>query len=253
MKIGLALGGGATRGMAHLGVLSVLTAACIPIHCVAGCSAGSVIGAVYCAGIALEKMREMAANVRWRRIASRERTNAAIFSFDRLERWMEMELGVLDFSDLKIPLAVIAADISTGERIVLRKGRVAKAVHASCAVPGLVKPVRIDNRLLMDGGIVDNLPAVAARELGADFVIGIDVFEPDYGRSGGPLARGITALETLIRHAGGGVGAVDFLISPKTAGRSFFRFGHFQELISLGEQAAREDLSKLLGSIDNHR
>jgi len=251
MKIGVAFGGGATRGMAHVGVLSVLVEAGIPIHCVAGCSAGSVIGAVYCAGIAPDQMKTMAANVRWRRIASRDQTKAGIFTFDRLERWMEMELGAIDFVDLEKPLAIVAADISTGERIVLRTGRVAKAAHASCAVLGLIRPVEIDGRLLMDGGIVDNLPSAAARELGADFVIGVDVFEPSYERNGGLLGKGITVLETLIRNTGGGIGTADFLISPKTAGRSFFRFGQFRELIALGEQTAREDLPSLMRCIEN--
>ncbi|MGB3717935.1 MAG: patatin-like phospholipase family protein [Candidatus Promineifilaceae bacterium] len=251
MKIGLAFGGGATRGMAHLGVLSVLVDAGIPIYCVSGCSAGSVIGAVFCAGLPLEDMKKMAGNVRWRRIASRDRSRWGLFSFDRLERWLMMVLGDIDFSDLEIPLAIVTADVSTGERIVLRKGRLAKAVHASCAVPGIVNPVQIDGRTLMDGGMVDNLPVTAAREMSADYVIGIDVFEPNYKRDGGPLAQGVMAIETLIRHAGGGIGMADYLISPNTAGRSFLRFSQYPELISLGERAAWQSLPSLLASIED--
>jgi NTE family protein len=161
-----------------------------------------------------------------------------------------MVLGDIDFSDLEIPLAVVAADTATGERIVLRKGRLAKAVHASCALPGIVNPVQIDGRTLMDGGIVDNLPVTAARKMGADYVIGVDVFEPNYRPEGGPLAQGIMAIETLIRHAGGGIGMADYLISPKTAGRSFVRFRQTPELILLGERAARQNLPSLLASIE---
>ena len=249
MKIGLALGGGATRGMAHLGVLSVLVDSGIPIDFVAGCSAGSVIGAVYCAGIPVEEMKKMAVNVRWRRVASRNRSQWGFVSFAKLERWLMMVLGDLDFSDLKMPLAIVTTDALTGERVVLQKGRLAKAVHASCSVPGIVQPVQVDDRLLMDGGIVDNLPVSAARELGADYVIGADVFEPDYQRQGGPLARGAAAIETLIRHAGGGFGSADFLITPNTAGRSFIRFSRHHELISLGEEAASRSLPALEESI----
>ncbi len=237
--------------MAHLGVLSVLVDAGIPIYCVSGSSAGSVIGAVFCAGLPLEDMKKMAAHVRWRRIASRDRSRWGLFSFDRLERWLMMVLGDIDFSDLDMPLAVVAADVSTGERVVLRKGRLAKAVHASCALPGLVNPVQIDGRTLMDGGIVDNLPVTAAREMGADYVIGIDVFEPNYRPDGGPLAQGVMAIETLIRHAGGGIGMADYLISPNTAGRSFVRFSQYPELISLGERAAWQSLPGLLASIED--
>ena len=93
---------------------------------------------------------------------------------------------------------VIASDADTGERVVLCSGRVAPAVRASCSVPGLVTPVEIDGRQLVDGGIVDNLPADAVREMGADYVIGVDVFEPHYHRTWGPLARGLTGVESLV-------------------------------------------------------
>jgi NTE family protein len=250
MKIGLALGGGATRGMAHLGVLSALDEASIPIDCVAGCSAGSVIAAVYCSGLSIEKMKAMAGFVQWRRIASRNRTQWGFFSFDRLERWLTMVLGDIEFSDLKTPLAIVVCDAMIGERIVLREGRIAPAVHASCAVPGIINPVEIDGRLMMDGGIVDNLPVTAAREMGADYVVAVDVFQPNYLRDGHPLARGLTAIETLIRHAGGGIGMADYLIEPHTVGQTFFGFKNYRELISIGEHAAGQALPDLLNSIE---
>jgi len=253
MKIGLALGGGATRGMAHLGVLSILDGVGFPVDCIAGCSAGSVIAAVYCSGLSTDKMKDMAGYVRWRRIASRNRTRWGFFSFDRLERWLTMVLGDLEFSDLKIPLAIVVCDAMTGERIVLREGRLAPAIHASCAVPGIVNPVEIDGRLLMDGGIVDNLPVSAASELGADFVVATDVFEPNYLRSGNPLARGLTAIEIVIRHAGGGIGTEDYLIEPRTAGQSFFGFKNYHELISIGEQAAVQALPGLMKAIEERK
>jgi len=253
MKIGLTLGGGATRGMAHLGVLSVLDEAGIPFDYVSACSAGSVIAAVFCAGMSTREMNKIAEFVQWRRIASRNRTSWGLFSFERLERWLTMVLGDLDFSDLEIPLAIVVADATTGERIVLKEGRLAKAVHASCAVPGFVNPVLVKDRLLMDGGIVDNLPVSAAREMGADYVIASDVFEPNYQRTGGPLARGITAVETLIRCAGGGIETADFLLAPHMPGHSFFSFKQYRKLITIGEQAASDNLSSLKESIGEYR
>lgn len=253
MKIGLTLGGGATRGMAHLGVLTVLDEASIPFDYISACSAGSVIAAIYCAGFSTREMNQMSEYVQWRRIASRNRTSWGLFSFDRLERWLMMFLGDLDFSDLEIPLAIVVADAKTGERIVLKEGRVAKAVHASCAVPGFVNPVLVNGRLMMDGGIVDNLPVSAAREMGADYVVASDVFEPNYERIGSPLARGITAVETLIRYAGGGIETADYLIAPHMPGHSFFSFKHYREFISIGEQAASDNLSMLKNSIAEHR
>jgi NTE family protein len=251
MKIGLALGGGAARGLTHLGVLSVLVEAGIPIHAVSGCSAGSIVGAVFCAGFSVEEMMAMAVHVRWRRIADLNRTRSGFISLDRLERWLTMVLGDIDFSDLEIPLAVVTVDVSTGERIVLREGRLARAVHASCSIPGIMNPVQVGERTLMDGGLVDNLPVAAARELGADFIIGVDIFEPNYGRDSSPIAQGIMAIETLVRHAGGGIGMADFLISPSTAKYSYVRFGQLEELIAVGERAARNCLPDLMASIDD--
>jgi len=248
-RIGLALSGGAVRGLAHLGVLSVLIKAGIPIKYVAGCSAGAILGAVYCAGMPWEEMYALTSYLTWRRLATPVKTPEGLLNFDRLERWITMLIGDLDFADLDIPFAVVTLDVQSGERVVLREGRVAKAVRASCSIPGVFTPVEINGRLLADGGIVDNLPVDAARDLGAQFVIGVDVFEPLYSRARGPLGKGLTALETLVRNAGGGVGQADFLISPETAGKTYIRFSKHHELVSLGEEAAARNLSCLLEEI----
>jgi NTE family protein len=253
MRIGLALGGGAVRGLAHLGVLSTLLRAGISFDYVAGCSAGAVIGASYCAGLPMERIEELAPRMAWRFLARPSRSRLGLFSFERLERWVVMMIGDLEFEELEVPLALIASDAYSGERVVLCSGRVAPAVRASCSIPGLFTPVEIDGRHLVDGGIVDNLPADAVREMGADYVIGVDVFEPHYHRSWGPLARGLTAVETLVRHAGGGVDRVDCLIRPKTAGYSYHSFSRFPELLALGTVAAEEALPALLADLQQAR
>ncbi len=250
-SVGLALSGGAARGMAHLGVLSVLERATIPIDCVAGCSAGAILGAVFCAGNSSEQIRALAPFMSWRRLARVVNSPKGFLSFEKLERWLMMLLGDIEFSDLKIPLAVVAMDVNTGERVVLKEGRVAPAVRASCSIPGFVMPAEVNGRLLADGGIVDNLPIDAARELGADFVIGIDVFEPYYQRAKGPIGKGLTAIETLVRNAGGGVGRADFLITPRTASHTYVRFSKYNELIALGEVAAEKSLPSLIQQLSS--
>ncbi len=151
---------------------------------------------------------------------------------------MVMLLGDIKFRDLALPFAVVAMDAISGERLIIRQGRVAAAVRASCSIPGIVTPVEVDGRLLSDGGVVDNLPVDGARALDAEYVIGVDVFEPHYRRNRGPLGKGLTAIETMVRNSGGGVHRADFLIAPKTAGQTYARFSHYEELILLGEQAA---------------
>jgi NTE family protein len=236
--------------MAHLGALSVLVKAGIAIDYVAGCSAGALLGAVFCAGMPVEQILDAAPYIAWRRMARPVKSSQGLVTFDKMARWLVMMLGDVHFVDLEIPLVIVATDWDSGERVVLKEGRVAPAVQASCSIPGVVTPVELDGRVLVDGGIVDNLPVKAARELGADYVIGVDVFVPNYKRAWGPLAHGLTAIETLVRNAGGGVGTADFLISPKTAGRTYMRFSHYKELIALGEVATKDSLPCLLAEID---
>ena len=231
--------------MAHVGVLQAFCDADIPIDCVAGCSAGSILGALYCAGVPMERIQSYVPYITWRRIAGLAHSDQGILTFEKLERLMVMLLGDIEFRELALPFAVVAMDAVTGERLIIRQGRVAPAVRASCSIPGVVTPVEVDGRLLSDGGIVDNLPVDGARALDADFVIGVDVFEPHYRRNRGPLGKGLTAIETMVRNTGGGVQRADFLIAPKTAGQTYARFSRYKDLILLGEQAAWDKLPLL--------
>lgn len=252
-QVGLALSGGAARGLAHIGVLSTLVRNRVPIDCIAGCSAGAILGATYCAGMSIRQIHALAPYINWRRLATPVKSEVGFLSFEKLERWLVMLLGDLEFADLRLPFAVVAMDMVSGERVIIRDGRIARAIRASCSVPGIVTPVIIDGRLLGDGGVVDNLPVDVARDLGADFVIGVDVFEPYYNRARGPLGKGLTAIETLVRNSGGGVGRADFLIAPRTAGKTYIRFSHHKELVALGEAAAESSLPYLNQHLRNWR
>jgi NTE family protein len=201
----------------------------------------------------IERIRSLAPGISWRRIAEIARSDQGLLTFEKLERLMVMLIGNVEFKELELPFAVVAMNAVTGERLIIREGRVAAAVRASCSIPGLVTPVEYEGRLLVDGGIVDNLPVDAARALDADFVIGVDVFEPHYRRNRGPFGKGLTAFETLVRNTGGGVGRADFLIAPKTAGRTYIRFSRYKELEILGQQAAHDRLPLLQRIIAEHR
>lgn len=249
MRVGLALSGGAARGLAHVGVMQTLIEAEIPIDCIAGCSAGSILGSLFCAGMSMDRIRSLVPNITWRRISGLANSSQGLLTFEKLERLMIMLIGDIEFHDLKLPFATVTMDVVTGERIILREGRLAPAVRASCSIPGVVTPVEIDGRLMGDGGVVDNLPVDGALALEADFVIGVDVFEPHYLRTRGPLGKGLTAIEMMVRNSGGGVHRANFLISPKTAGQTYVRFSHYEQLISLGRQAARESLPELRKSL----
>lgn len=246
MHVGLALGGGVARGLAHIGVLSVLEEAGVPIDCIAGTSMGAIIGSAYCAGLSVDDLREIAARTGWWHVSRPLLSFGGFVTFQKLERWIEDNIGEFDVHDLAIPFAAVASDLISGERVVLSSGRLCTAVRASCSVPGFVSPVEIDGRMLVDGGITDNIPADVARLLGADFVIGVDIFMPALRRRLGPFGQGLAAVETLVRHAGKGSNECDVLIVPHMEGRSYFKFSDYKQLIALGEQATREQLPAIL-------
>lgn len=165
--LGLALGGGAVLGFAHIGVLAALDEAGIDFDCIAGTSAGAIVGALYAFGRSPNELREILSPLTWRKVSGFSRTSKGLLSNEPVAELIEAELGDPRIEDAEIPLAVVAADIHTGERVVLRDGPVGPAVRASAAIPGIYTPVEIGDRVLVDGGIVDNVPVDAVRAMGA--------------------------------------------------------------------------------------
>ncbi len=249
IRVGLALGGGVARGLAHIGVLSALEEAGVPIDCVAGTSMGAIIGASYCAGLDIGDLRQIAARTGWWQVSRPLLSAGGFVTFMRLEQWLIDNIGEFDVCDLAIPFAAVASDLISGERVVLDQGRLCTAIRASCSVPGFVPPVELDGRMLVDGGITDNIPADVARLLGADYVIGVDIFMPALRRRLGPFGQGLAAVETLVRHAGKGSNECDALIIPHMEGRSYFKFSDYERLIALGEEATRQQLPAILEAL----
>lgn len=248
-RLGLALSGGVARGPAHIGVLNVLAQANIHIDYVAGVSAGSLIGAAYCAGLPLDQLNQLALQVGWRRLASLVWPRTGFVSFKKLERFLIAQIGDVRFDQLKKPFAVGVTNLLTGEPLSLNDGPVASAVHASCAVPGFVVPVERDGLLVGDGGASCNVPGYIVRAMGADYVIGVDLMMPHLRRRGGPFRFGLLGFETLVQRSGGGLTSVDCLIQPDLAGVNFLKFHRVQHLIEKGEAAARQQLDTILAAL----
>lgn len=244
-SVGLALGGGAARGLAHIGVLAALEEAAIPIDCISGTSMGAMIGAAYCAGIELPELMEIAANTGWRHISTFTWPHQGLLSFAKMEDWIVNLIGDVDVCDLAIPFAAMATDIETGQKIMLNEGPAAKIIRTSCSVPGVVEPVKFNGRLLCDGGVSDNVPVEAARFLGADYVIGVDVFAPAYRGFLGPLGVTMAAVETLVENAGSGAITSDCLIVPDLVGQSYIRLSKYDEFIQAGRRATQEKIPEI--------
>lgn len=248
-RIGLALGGGVARGMAHIGVLKVLEQAGIPIDYVAGTSAGSIMGAMYCAGLPVEQIKARALKLRWWQLARPVWPRLGFVNFNPLARWLVATLGDLRIEDLKIPFTAVAADLDTGEPVRLNSGPLAPAVQASCSVPGFVEPVKLNGRLLGDGSLVDTVPVSILREMGAEYVIGVDIFESTIRPRWGVFGMGFNALEILVRRAGGGTDDADCLISPDLRGKTYLRLSKREEFFLLGEQAAQAHLERIASDL----
>lgn len=250
-RVGLALGGGGARGMAHVGVIRVLEREGISVDCIAGTSVGSLVGAACAAGIGADRLLEIALQFRWRHIARLVWPRQGFFSFDRLETYMVNLVGDLTFADLVIPFAALAADLETGELVILKEGRVAPAVRASCSVPGIATPTEIGGRLLVDGGIVNNLPISVARALGADVVIAVGLGVPPGGYPKGPLRAGVAAIDILLIRAADDPASADVHIPIPVWGLgSLVRTSQRHHLMALGEQAAKQALPAIRAALD---
>src|SRR5712692_6126977 len=172
-RVGLALGGGFARGLAHLGVLKVLVENHIPIDAMAGTSVGSVVAAAYASGCTMDEMLAEARAVRWSDIASWTIPRLGFATNVRMEAMLQRLLRRSRFEELSLPLSVVATDVSTGQAVVFREGELFPPVRASCSFPGLFVPVSYQGRLLVDGAIVGSVPVGALQQMGVDVIVAV--------------------------------------------------------------------------------
>ena len=182
LKIGLALGSGAARGLAHRGVLKALKEDDVSIDMIAGSSIGALIGACYARKGEITSLEEVILKIDWKKLARLADPNLAllfkgIIHGERVKDLLRTLIGDINFKDLKIPLAVVATDANTGEEVVIKEGSVVEAVRASISIPAIFMPVKFSGRFLIDGGIVDPIPVKIAKDMGAAFVIACNVIQ----------------------------------------------------------------------------
>lgn len=227
-QIALVLGGGAARGFAHVGVIRALEQEKIPVDLVVGTSVGSLIGALYAHELNSFELEWTAFSLQKEDVFDFVFLSAGMgpVKGDRLEAFVSAKLPVSDIEQLKLPFAAVATDLNRGTQVVLDRGSVARAVRASSAIPGVFQPVSHQGRLLVDGGVIDNLPAAVARQRGADIVIAVDISQnvTNYEIANlfdvtlqavsimthGNAAHGQRHADVVIRPAVGHVGMMDF-------------------------------------------
>lgn len=247
-RIGLALSGGAARGIAHVGVLKALAEYQIPISCVAGTSAGSIVAAAFASGMPMAEIEQMGRGLRWRDLGRMTMSRLGVQINDRLENYLKERLPVTRFEDLAIPLAVVATDLKLGTAVVMRdEGDIPFAVRASCAIPGWYVPVTdSEGRQLVDGGLVAGLPTAMARALGADLVIAVDV-NAEGATFIGPTHSIISVLlqSMLVVQRTAGLAQLehaDCVIMPRVGHIRWDEISRGEEFIAAGYEAAVETM-----------
>lgn len=247
-SIGVALGGGFARGIAHIGVLKVLEEEGIPVRAVTGTSVGALIGACYCSGLSLAEMEDVARNSRFTSFARWTLSRYGFASNDRMITFLTRTLKCMTFEDLRIPLGVTATDFKTGEGVVFHSGSIIDPVRASCAYPGMFLPVQIRGRYLVDGMLSHPVPTRPLREMGAERVLAVHL-KGTWSNGGPPrhlfdvigqsFAIAQDAMSALWRSA------ADLVIEPDVAGFGYDDFRRAPDLIKVGEVAMRNALPEV--------
>jgi NTE family protein len=243
-RIGLALGGGFARGLAHVGVLKVLEEEGIVPDFIAGTSVGAVIGAAYCSGVSAKELAELAAIVRFKDFARYTISRFGLCTNDRMTGFLHRILKVKTFEELRIPLAVTATDFLTGEPIVFTHGDLIDPVRASCAYPGVFLPVNVGGRMMVDGLLGHGVPAQPLKQMGADRVAAIYFSAHWVQKSPRHVLEVIGQCFSIAQanmsclwqtHA-------DLLIEPDVSAFGFDDFQKALSLVKVGEEAARQVL-----------
>lgn len=244
--IGLALSGGAARGIAHAGVLEVLAEAGIAVRAVAGTSAGSIVGALCAAGVPAAEICRLALETRWSDLLCARLPHRGMVSGEGLERFFERMIPARTFAELRVPFAAVATDLTTGLRVDLTAGPLARAVLASCSLPVLLEPVSLGGRVLVDGGVSSQIPVRAARALlpGAP-VVAVDV---NVGGLEHPRLESVVdvalqlAMLWAARMAQEEAQEADLVIGVDARGIALHDLGKGAELLRRGRAAARAAL-----------
>lgn len=240
--IGLALGGGFARGLAHIGVLKVLERENVPMRCIAGTSVGALIGAAYCSGVSVEELEHIAAHVRFKHIARWTLSRYGFAGSQRMIGFLSSLLKVRTFEELRIPLTVATTDFATGEGVLFDAGPLIDPVRASCAYPGMFQPVKIGGKLLIDGMLSHAVPAEPLQDMGAEWVLAVHL-KGRWTNGNEPrhlfdvIGQCFAIAQEM--NCSRWIEAADLVIEPEVSAYKYDAFERAADLIRAGERAAQ--------------
>ncbi len=255
-KVGLALGGGGAKGLAHIGVIKELERAGLEIAAITGTSMGAVVGAWYAATKDIATLEKLFLSIKRDDIVPMyklaRKHDGRFFKDDSVSKFLESHLDGVRFDKLKIPFKAIATDVKNGEQVILSEGRLVDAVRASSSLPVVSNPVSIDGRLLMDGGFVNPVPADVVREMGCDFVIAVDVSSKWFNFSEEKISvfhiySLISSALSIIEYqiAQRVLENADVVLTPSVLTFDWLAFGEARDIIRHGEEEAHNNMVKI--------
>ncbi|HKN61899.1 MAG TPA: patatin-like phospholipase family protein [Candidatus Acidoferrales bacterium] len=254
-RVGVALGGGFARGIAHVGVLRVLQENDIPIDYIAGTSVGALIATAYAGGSTIEEMEFQGSATRFRDFGRWTISRMGMASNERLEDFVRRFTPLHNFDEMKTPLGIVATDLLAGESVHFTKGEIGPALRASCAYPGLFLPVEIDDRVLVDGFLTESVPAVCVRDMGADFVIAVHL-EPGL-LANKPrntievISRSFSIIQSNSHQPWRD--ATDVLIEPDVHSILWDEFVKTPALVAAGAEATKAALPRVRAALADHK
>ena len=254
-KIALVLGAGTSKGFAHIGVLKILESNRVPIHLIVGTSVGSLVGSLYAYGYSAFELQKISFSIEKGDIIDLTIPDNGFIKGEKLEEFVNAMLKNTPIDRLKMPFYAVATDVQNGQEVVFGKGNTGTAVRASCSIPGVFRPVKIGNKMYVDGGVVSPVAVEAARRFGADIVIAVDI-----STSVGHTLPEYT-IETILQSlnimysklASIQLSAADVVIKPKVGHIDSSDFSKRHEVILEGEKAALEALPQIIQMINRLR
>jgi NTE family protein len=254
-KIALVLGAGSSKGFAHIGVLKILETNKIPIHMIVGTSVGSAVGSLYAYGHDAFQLQKVSFSIEKGDIVDLIIPDNGFIKGEKLEEFINKTLNHTPMEKLKIPFYAVATDVQSGQEVVFGRGNTGQAVRASCSIPGVFRPVKIGDRMYVDGGVVSPVAVDAAKRLGADVVIAVDISK-DTDRT-----KPESTIETIFQSlnimysklASIQVNQADVVIRPKVGYIGSTDFSKRHEAILEGEKAAVETLPQIMDIVGQLR
>ncbi len=246
-KIGLALSGGSTYGVAHIGVLVALAQAKVPIDCISGTSAGSLVAACFAFGMSPEDMVGLTTHLNWKKFSRFAYSKLGLRTNKPMAAFLTDTLGDVNIEDAGIPLAVVATNIETHKMVIIRKGPLQDAVRASTCIPGFFTPVEINGELLVDGGLTENVPLTALDEMGATVKIAVNLLgSSEHTRPKNVFDVLSRSVDILSLHRDQHLAhTADVLIEPNLAAFNAMSFKEMESIFGAGYEAGLRAIPKI--------